>query len=461
MNTSSMHREVFGCGEPPVRAAAPHQGRRGSVLIMVLWVAFGLVSLALYFAHSMSMEARAADHRCGSIQAMAAIQGAANYITNLLADTNNLGNMPDPLKFHCEGIPVGEARYWIIGRSDRQTALDRPSFGLVDECSKLDLNTATVTMLTNLPRVTAELAAAIIDWRDTNSDVTTGGAEDDTYVRLTPPYNCKNAPFETVEELHLVYGMTMEILFGEDVNLNGTLDANEDDGDETAPSDTRDGRLDPGLMEYLTVYTRRPTVRADGTALVDVNGGRTNLQALIVEKLGSDKWQTVARALGNAQSFSNVLHFYAQSQMTADDFAQIEGDLTASTLSAGGPVNVNTAPEAVLASIPGIGVDKASSLIARRQSNPLNHSSMAWVTEILETADIIQAGNYITGKTYQFSLDIAAVGRFGRGWQRVRYVVDTAEAVPKFIARRDLSSLGWALGKEARAQLLSANTARR
>src|SRR5271157_6152210 len=36
--------------------------RHGSILIIVLWVAFGLCSIALYFAHSMSMELRAADN---------------------------------------------------------------------------------------------------------------------------------------------------------------------------------------------------------------------------------------------------------------------------------------------------------------------------------------------------------------------------------------------------------------
>ena len=43
--------------------------RRGSVLIIVLWVSFGLVALALYFAHSMSLEMRAADNRSAAMAA--------------------------------------------------------------------------------------------------------------------------------------------------------------------------------------------------------------------------------------------------------------------------------------------------------------------------------------------------------------------------------------------------------
>ena len=41
----------------------------GSVLIIVLWVSFGLVSITLYFAHRMSMELRAADNRVAAMAA--------------------------------------------------------------------------------------------------------------------------------------------------------------------------------------------------------------------------------------------------------------------------------------------------------------------------------------------------------------------------------------------------------
>ena len=43
-----------------------------------------------------------------------------------------------------------------------------------------------------------ELAAAIVDWRDSNEEVSDGGAEEETYARFNPPYRCKNAPFESV-----------------------------------------------------------------------------------------------------------------------------------------------------------------------------------------------------------------------------------------------------------------------
>jgi hypothetical protein len=57
--------------------------RSGSVLIIVLWVAFGLVAISLYFANSMSMELKASDNRVASVEAEQAIEGAAVYVSNI------------------------------------------------------------------------------------------------------------------------------------------------------------------------------------------------------------------------------------------------------------------------------------------------------------------------------------------------------------------------------------------
>ena len=57
-----------------------------------------------------------------------------------------------------------------------------------------------------------QLAAAIVDWRD--SDPLTqanGGAEDPDYAAAGRPYGAKDAPFETVAEVEQVLGMTPEL----------------------------------------------------------------------------------------------------------------------------------------------------------------------------------------------------------------------------------------------------------
>ena len=97
-------------------------------------------------------------------------------------------------------------------------------FGLVDEASKVSLNAASVDELMKLPNMTVDVAAAIVDWRDEDDDVTDQGAESDYYQSLPEPYKAKNAPFETIEETLLVRGVTLDLLYGYDRNRNGVID---------------------------------------------------------------------------------------------------------------------------------------------------------------------------------------------------------------------------------------------
>jgi general secretion pathway protein K len=92
-------------------------------------------------------------------------------------------------------------------------------FGLVDEERKININTAPADVLKNClvlagrlsSSKAADIAAAIIDWRDADDAETPGGAESRYYEFLTPPYRCKNGNFETMEELCLVKKVTPEL----------------------------------------------------------------------------------------------------------------------------------------------------------------------------------------------------------------------------------------------------------
>ena len=58
---------------------------------------------------------------------------------------------------------------------------------------------------------------SILDWRDSNRDHRLNGAEEDYYRGLDPPYSCKDGPFDVVEELLLVRGVTPELFAGGEV----------------------------------------------------------------------------------------------------------------------------------------------------------------------------------------------------------------------------------------------------
>ncbi|MFM8418983.1 MAG: general secretion pathway protein GspK [Verrucomicrobiota bacterium] len=448
-----------------LRAAAGVGGARASTLVIVLWIALGLVALGLYFGQSSALGLRASDQRAASIEAEQAIQGATRYAAYVLTNLDTPGVLPQfqvapSFRPVVENVRVGDAAFWFLGRDVDRLASTmgrnlQPVFGLVDESSKLNLNTATLEMLELLPRMTPQLAAAIIDWRDENDEVSTDGAEDSTYQRLNPAYRCKNAPFESIEELRMVYGMTLDILAGEDANRNGVLDPNEDDYDSTPPLDNRNGRIEPGLWEYVTVHSRESITTTNGTAKVSVTAqGRQQLATLLQERFGNARANEILRRVGN-QNAAGLLNFFVASGMSVEEFAQVEGDLTAGDgqTPQEGLVNVNSAPEAVLACIPGIGTDMAPQLVAYRQSNASRRNTVAWAAEILGTQRSQQAGRYLTGRSSVYSADVCAVGNLGRGSRRCRIIFDTSEGGLRIVQRTDLSHLGWPLGSRTWQQV--------
>ena len=477
----SSHRIVCGqrAAVPSVQAsrtavASRRHGvaERGSVLIIVLWVAFGLVSLAIYFANSSSLELRAADNRVAALEAEQAIAGAARYISNALANVTEPGVPPDSATLKVEAIQIGTARFWLIGQPlDEEDDLE-VTFGLVDEGAKLNLNTATAAMLAKLPRMSAELAAAVVDWRDEDSNPSENGAEDELYARLNPPYRCKNAPFESIEELRLVYGFTQDILYDEDANMNAVLDRNEDDENATAPNDNHDGKLDRGVLAYVTVHSKQPNTRTNGDAKINIATVDAQGLARLMTEVGISaervpqvlqRFSTSAPPGGTNQPppFGNntngsVLQFYVRSGLTAEEFHLIENDVTTSTNALlEGLVNVNTATATVLACLPGLDAEKADALIATRSGTDTQHS-IAWLKDALEAQVAEQVGPFITGRSYVHTADIAALGHHGRGYSRVKFIFDTTEGGAKIRQRLDLTHLGWALGLEVRRQIAEA-----
>jgi len=426
--------------------------QRGVTLIIVMGICLCMVVIALYFSDSMLMEYRASDYGSEGRAAEQAIEGARRYIGYVLKNSDTPGYLPDPESYENEAVTVNDATYWIIGRGDENTDGKTLTFGLVSEASKLNLNTATLEMLEALPGMSAELATSIIDWRDPDSDPTSNGAESNYYLLLSTPYNCKNAPFETIEELRLVMGGDRDVLYGEDLNQNGILDDNENDGDTLDPPDNADGVLDPGLLEYVTVYSRESNKRADGSARINITTQRRELMDYLQQTLGSDRANQIIGAIGpNLNGIHSPLEFCVRGKMTAAEFAQVSDALTVSSDQyLMGLVNVNTASAKVLACIPGLDSASAEKLVdARRDKTSDELKCIAWVVGILDDNACIQAGPYLTTRSYQFRADIAAVGENGRGYRRSLMVFDTSGGGdPVVIYRKDMSRFGWALGAE-------------
>jgi hypothetical protein len=312
--------------------------------------------------------------------------------------------------------------------------------------------------------MTLDFADAIVDWRDTNGTMSLN------YSQLG--YLPKHSPFETVDELRLVYGATADLLAGEDINRNGVLDANENDANGNST-------VDSGLLEYVTLYNREPNFHSDGTALTNATDPAA-LRGLLQTYLGASRASQILANLGylpggrggggTPTPATNLVQFFLRSQMTSAELGLILNDITFTTGTfTRGRVNINTAGAAVLnALFLGIGVDQSTAagasqqLVNYRQQNPNNLTSIGWLVDALGSGSSVvttlRRGDSITTRSFQFTADIAATGAYGRGYQRVKFVFDVSEGTPRIIYRQDLSRLGWALGKKTRETWVTQST---
>jgi len=82
-------------------------------------------------------------------------------------------------------------------------------FNLNSVAGKDPTNLANLRVLQHLLeglQLDPQLANAVVDWTDPDSEVSAGGAEDVDYLNFNPPYRAANRPMASVDELRLVRG---------------------------------------------------------------------------------------------------------------------------------------------------------------------------------------------------------------------------------------------------------------
>lgn len=298
--------------------------RRGTILIVTMLMVFALAAMVLVLSRSMRVEVLAAANQAAAVQASAIERGAEQYILAAVAQ-EGLGILDLPEEDFA-AIPLGDGYFWVLRPDWNDTAL--PVFGVVDEAAKLNINTATYDMLMALPNMTDDVAAAIIDWRDDNDTVYGGGAESDYYLSLPEPYHCKNAPFETIEELLLVRNVTRELLYGDSAVATG------------------DPWAQRGLHDLVTVYSSEPAGvggRPGGTTprgrinvltaprevlacLPDLDS--TDVDRLLQARVGADPSSTawVAEAVGGRRFAGIADRITTQSYQYSADILAVAGN---------------------------------------------------------------------------------------------------------------------------------------
>jgi type II secretory pathway component PulK len=115
-----------------------------------------------------------------------------------------------------------------------------------------------------------------------------------------------------------------------------------------------------------------------------------------------------------------------------------------------GRINVNTAPYAVLAGLPGLNDSDVQNIIARRprpgdaSSSELIYKTPAWlVTEANLAPSKVQAiDRYVTARTQVYRVQTVGYLDQGGPSARLEAVIDANQGYPRILYRRDLSEFG-------------------
>lgn len=260
-------------------------GRRGTILIVVMLVISALALVALGVARTARVEALTSANSVAQAKAAAVERGAEQYVLAMIASSRETVMTLDERSF--EAVSVGDSGVFWVVRPDYGDP-NLPVYGLVDEASKLNLTNASRDLLRGLPLMPDELPDCIFDWKDGDNGVEGDGAESQYYNGLQPPYDCKNANFESVEELLLVRGAYPQLLFGTGAR-GGMLAANA--GNVSGMRIGSMGESDMllrGLQQYLTVYSREPNGNNSRTGRINVNTAPREILACLPGLTDSD-----------------------------------------------------------------------------------------------------------------------------------------------------------------------------
>ncbi|MDX2131437.1 MAG: type II secretion system protein GspK, partial [Planctomycetota bacterium] len=279
----------------------------------------------------------------------------------------------------------------------------REVLGATDAHAKLNVNRLTRDQLLTLePFMSDDVADSLLDWIDADEDPNTLGAELGYYRTLPHPYQPRNGAMRSIAEMELVAGMDARDVRGEDWNLNGLLDLNENDGDASWPPDNADGALDAGYSGILTAASVEGTMALSGEAYLDLTATDANelaarlkvtreqADAILEHMDGASNpavrdfiltdLTTLVRRVRQQQSDQQGARQFRVEALSTEQLGALLDECTIGPPAVGafipGKLNINSCDAKTLEYIPQITPETADAIIAERSARPQGFTSL-------------------------------------------------------------------------------------
>ena len=267
-------------------------GERGWALVSVLWIVTAIALIAAATESLTAMSYRVERHALARAQAEAALDAG---ITEAML-----------------GIEAPDiADRWRVDGVSREVEFNGVTLkiNVQDELGKFDLNLVDGPTLTALLRSqgvgqgeAATLTARVLDWREASEGEAhrINGGSDTDYAAAGFAYRPRHGPFQSVDELQLVLGMTPDLF-------------------------TR-------IRPALTVYTKRATIEPDVAtreALLALNDGdAAKVDGILRQREAAASHATLDATVSSGRAFTIAIesefehHHYARTavvMLTPDD----------------------------------------------------------------------------------------------------------------------------------------------
>ena len=471
--------------------------RRGLILPVVMLMVILLIMLGAGFAFHVNAQVMAGRANLDRVQARLVADSGIQRVMLLLRteryDVNTWYNNEEllrgiivwrsgdrPVSTYGEQDELEDREYawrFSIMADDPEDDEIRVRYGITDEASKLNLLRCSGSQFRELllqvaPEETNidELVDAFSDWRDMDDEPEPNGAEADYYASLTPAYHCRNANLQTVEELLLIRGFTPQLLWGEDYDRNGLLTENEDDGDARFPMDNSDGKLNRGLLPYVTVYSADANVANDNTPRISFIGSNVD-RAALEEYFDDDIVDYIIQAGASSDAQTKLtspaaLYSVELTSGSGEGAVPIDNPLlsrmdllpvvldrltTIAVPALLGRININTAPGPVLRAIDLTDVEISTVLSVRRELESEAKETIAWLlTEtggVFDNERFAELAPLLCARPRQFTIE--SIGYLERDGgerigtaARIQAVIDMRGHVGQMIYYRDLTEIG-------------------
>jgi general secretion pathway protein K len=401
--------------------------RRAFVFIITLMTLVALVGIVSVAASSAESNFKARRNRMEKREADLAIQAAiqqamatlANETTTSSTSTSTLGTSSSTPGGGTSGsttpTDTDETQDWyLLGTTGADVFhVGNTTFRevIVDAASLVNLNTAPQAQLQELP-LTQQQIDSLTDWISAGETPSPQGAKDAFYNALPNPYNAHLVPLTSLDELLQVQGFTYASIYQPQQTISGSV-INNDDGTEATLYDlcTVDSQSKSSGSNINTAtaqqLVRSGVSQANANRIAPANGRRPNLTTM----------GAVLRLLSGGNAMRDAVAILNNYQVG-----------TSTTLT--GRINLNTAPDTVLNTIPGMTPAIVQEIVSMQQSGITSLGSITSVSGVTLNA-LSQFVDSITVNSTRYAVRIEATA--GTTTESAEAIVDTSGTTPQLI----------------------------